>query len=181
MLPLTSYAQITVHSHTPFVANSAFSSVGGKEGSQKDVCAFDMPVPLALKVNSSMLSWQADIPQALQTSPTRLWKLPSPPHLKPRSKSRHFSLRLALSLMVLLCVEEENGKTRFWLPSPCMFEDLCMCVCSQAQNFRMLFCWRQKVGWILSSRKKWLWTSTTTAFLGNFVCWHEVHLILPCF
>lgn len=83
---------------------------------------------LALKVNSSMPSWQADIPQALQTSPTRLWKLPSPPHLRPRSKSRHFFFRLALSLMVLLCVAEEKGKARLWLPSPCMFEDLCMCV-----------------------------------------------------
>lgn len=95
---------------------------------------------LTLKVNSSMSSWQADIPQALQTSPTRLWKLSSPPHLRPRSKSRHFSLTLALSLMVLLCVEEENGKARFWLPSPCVFEDLgmCICVCVHVPSHRIL-------------------------------------------
>lgn len=44
MLPLTSFEQITIHSHTPSVADPVLSNVK-EECSQKDACAFDMPAP----------------------------------------------------------------------------------------------------------------------------------------
>lgn len=112
MLPLTSFAQITIHSHTPFVADSVFSNVEGRRALRR-MCVHSLCLSLlSLKVSSSMHSCQADIPQALQRPPPRLWKFPSPPYLRPRSKSRCFSFRLASSLVLSLPAEKGNRKVQ---------------------------------------------------------------------
>ena len=110
MLPLTSFAQITIHSHTPFVADSVFSSVEGRRALQRMCVHLICLFLLSLKVNSSMHTWQTDIPQTLQTSPSRLWKFPSPPILDQDVNRRCFSFRLALSLVLSLPAETGKGK-----------------------------------------------------------------------
>lgn len=79
MLPLTSFAQITIHSHTPFVADSVFSNVEGRRALRRMCVHLICLLLLSLKVNSSVHSWQADIPQALQTPPLGSGSFLAPP------------------------------------------------------------------------------------------------------